>query len=110
MAVVIAGQNASPIGGSGVGGGASVTVTYPTLTMSDASGNSVVLAFSGHRSVDTALEIPPINMLRVGSFVNATCEIVCHVTEGGVTSFASRAVKVNGTSLGWRAHSVEIKK
>lgn len=110
MAVVIGGQNASPIGGSGVGGGASVTVTYPTLTMSDASGNSVVLGFSGHRSVDTNLETPPPGMLRVGTFVNATCELACHVTNGGVTSFAAVAVKVNGTSAGWRAHSVEIKK
>jgi len=110
MAVVIAGQNASPIGGSGVGGTATATVTYPTLTMSDTSGNSVVLCFSGHRSVNTALEKPPIGMLRVGTFVNATCELACHVTDGGVTSFSAKNVSVGGTASGWIAHSVEIKK
>jgi len=110
MAVVIGGANAAPIGGSGVGSTANATVTYPTLTMSDASGNSVVLCFCGHRSVNTTLETPPIGMLRVASFTNATCELACHVTEGGVTAFASRGVLVGGTASGWRAHSVEIKK
>lgn len=111
MAVVISGQNASsPFGGGGADGGAVATVTYPTLTMSDAGGNSVVLCFSGHRSVNTTLETPPIGMLRVASFVNATCELACHVTEGGVTAFASRGVLVGGTASGWQSHSVEIKR
>jgi hypothetical protein len=106
---VYRGVNASPIGGSGDGGGNGTTVTYPTLTMSVTDGTSWVVGFAGHRSTNTTLQNPPTGMSSRSTLVDATAEVSGHDTNGGVSSWSATAVSVGGTGSGWRARTVEIK-
>lgn len=96
-------------GAAAIGAGSGTTVTYPALTLQDPSGKSWVANFSGHRSTNTNLQNPPAGSVMRSTVVDATDEAAGHDTNGGVTSWTSKAVSVGGTSSGWEAASIEIK-
>lgn len=102
-------RNHAGYGANADTGAASTTVTYPALTLQVTDGSSWVAGFAGHRSVDTDLQNPPSGMVSRSTFVNATNEIAGHDTNGGVSSWSDTNVAVGGTSLGWRARTLEIK-
>lgn len=102
-------RNHAGYGANADTGAASTTVTYPALTLQVTDGSSWVAGFAGHRSVDTDLQNPPSGMVSRSTFVNATNEIAGHDTNGGVSSWSDTNVAVGGTSLGWRARTMEIK-
>lgn len=97
------------VGAAASAPGASTTVSFPALTLQDASGNSFVAAFVGHRSVNTTLESPPTGMVNRSTVVDATDEAAGHDTDGGVTSWPLTTKAVGGTSSGWFGATVEIK-
>jgi len=101
-------QQSAQIGGNASGSAASTTVAYNTLTMTDTTGRSWIVGFSGHRSVNTTLETAPQGMTNRATTVDATDEAAGHDTNGGVSSWATTNVSVGGTSSGWRSHTVEI--
>lgn len=97
------------VGAAASAPGASTTVSFPALTLQDASGNSFVAGFVGHRSVNTTLESPPAGMVNRSTVVDATDEAAGHDTDGGVTSWPLTTKAVGGTSSGWFGATVEIK-
>ena len=97
------------VGAAASAPGASTTVSFPALTLQDASGNSFVVGFVGHRSVNTTLESPPTGMVNRSTVVDATDEAAGHDTSGGVTSWPLTTKAVGGTSSGWFGATVEIK-
>lgn len=97
------------VGAAASASGASTTVSFPALTLQDASGNSFVAGFAGHRSVNTTLESPPTGMVNRSTVVDATDEAAGHDTNGGVTSWPLTTKAVGGTSSGWFGATVEIK-
>lgn len=89
-------------------GGTGTTVTYGTLSpLKDTDGRSLVIAFGGHRSVDTTLENAPTNMANRVTFVNATSEIAAH--DGYLADWQSTNVSVAGTSSGWETIVIEVR-
>lgn len=91
------------ISASGSGG----DVVYSPLLV-DVSGLSWVVAFAGHRSANTALEIPPTGMVNRSLGESAFDEVVGHDTNGPVSSWGGASVSVGGTSSSWRSAVVEI--
>ena len=100
-------DNTTPIGGSAVSTGASSTVTYPALTMTDTSGSSWVLGLAGHRSTNTTIDTPPTGMT-FGDSQITTGEVAVHYTASGVTSWSAVSPSVGGTSSGWGVYTVEL--
>lgn len=96
------------IGGHAPATGASTTVSYPALTMTNANGTSWVVGASSHRSVDTTLETPPTGMTLRGTGVDAGDEQATHDTNAGVTAWGLQTVSVGGTSSGWCGFTVEL--
>ena len=98
----------TPVGGSAETGNTGSTVTYPAVTMVDASGNSWVVGAAGHRSINTTIETPPSGMINRVDQAGATAEAAAHDTNGGVTGWSGTNVSVGGTSSGWRSITVEL--
>lgn len=96
------------IGGHAPASGASTTVSYPALTMTNATGTSWVMGASSHRSVDTNLQNAPTGMTARGTGVDAGDEQATHDTNGGVSSWSLQTVSVGGTSSGWCGFTVEL--
>lgn len=101
-------EPSSPIGGYGKGGAASTTISFPTVSMSQADGSSWVVGFAGHRSTNTSLETPPSGMSNRASVVDATDEAAGHDTNGGVSGWSTTTVSAEGTSSGYRTYTIEL--
>lgn len=97
----------TPVGDVQVATGVGTTVTYPALTLVDASGNSWVEGLGGHRSTDTTINIAPLGMTNRDSQIT-TGEIGAHDTNGGVSSWSAVSPSVGGTSSGWGCYSIEL--
>lgn len=97
------------MGASAQATGSSATVSYPALTLQDTSGLSWVVGFTGHRSTNTALELPPTGMVARSNVIDTTDEASGFDTDGGVSSWPLRTVPVGGTASGWISATVEIK-
>ncbi len=99
-------------GCAGIGGFAgssqsnSSTITYPTLTMQNANGRSIVAGFAGHRTA-TSVETAPAGMVNRAS-VGAGPESAGHDTSTGVTGWSATSVTVN-TSAASRSWTLELK-
>jgi hypothetical protein len=94
-------------GAASQGNGSGTSLTYQSLTMQAAS--SLLGAFAGHRSVNTALENPPTGMVLRHNVVDATDEASAFDTNGFVSSWTAKTVSVGGTSSGWITTVYEIK-
>lgn len=106
--IVFTGNNTTtPIGGHAITTGSSTTVSYPALTMTNATGSSWVAGLAAHRSINTTLETPPTGMTNRVDDVT-TGEVVINDTNGGVASWSLQTVSVGGTSSGWAGATVEI--
>lgn len=97
------------LGAAASAAGATASVSYPALTLQDAGGNSIVVGWVGHRSVNTTLESPPTGMVNRQSTVDATDETALHDTNGGVSAWSLQTKAVGGTASGWFGATVEIK-
>jgi hypothetical protein len=107
---VYRGQNATnPIGGNADTGSSGTAITYPSVTLVQSDGSSIVSGFAGHRSVNTNLQTPPAGMTNRTNFVNTTNEVSGHDTNVGVASWVNTVVNVGGTASGWRARTLEIR-
>jgi hypothetical protein len=99
-------------GCAGVGGFAgssqsnSSTITYPTLTMENGNGRSIVVGFAGHRTA-TNVELAPAGMANRAS-AGTGPEAAGHDTETGVTSWSATNVTVNATAAS-RSWTLELK-
>jgi hypothetical protein len=100
-------------GPSGVGAsamanglGSVLGVDYPALTL--ASGSSWVVAFAGHRNVDTALETPPAGTVLRIDHVTAACECVSFDTNSAASAWTAKTVTVGGSSGRWCSASIEL--
>lgn len=96
------------IGASAQLGGTSTIIPYAGLTLVNTDNTSGVVAFAGHRSPDTNLQIAPTGMSNFMSNTDATDKVVAHQTNGLVSSWSATSVDVGGTSIGYRTIVVEI--
>lgn len=101
------GKKLSP-GAFSQSGGSSTTINYPALTLLNPFGNSWLVGFAGHRSVNVAVETPPSGMTNRSTVVDATDEAAGHDTNGAVSSWSSTNVTGGGTSSGYRVGLVEV--
>lgn len=90
------------------GGASSTTINYPALTLHNPFNNSWVVAFAGHRSVNTSLENAPTGMINRLSGVDATAEVAAHDTNGVVGAWSNQNVSAGGTASGYRTTLVEL--
>ena len=108
IAVIYRATGTIGIGASVLTGFNSGTITYPALTFTGTPGNSWVLAFAGHRNVNTNLQNAPAGMTNFLNFVDAADEVSAHDTNGPVESWSATAVALGGTSAGTRVATIEI--
>lgn len=101
-------RNVQVIGASAVGTGSSATVNYPALSGMFTDGNSVVAAFSGHRSVNGNLALAPTGMVNRVSQAGATADAAGFDTNGGVSSWSSQNVATGETASGYISIVVEL--
>lgn len=104
--VLLAYRGASGWGVFGSTGAASSTVTYPALSLTVTDGTSWVVAFAGHRSVNTSLQTAPSGLTNRINMLDATDHVVVH--DGARSSWSATDVSVGGTSSGWRAATIEL--
>jgi hypothetical protein len=92
----------------------STSISYPALTGGTAlqvqDGTSWVAGIAGHRSINTALETPPSDMVNRTTRVGAQGEIAGHDTASGVSSYPGATVAAGGTNSAYRTYVVEIKQ
>ena len=99
-------------GGVTQSGGSGTTVTYGTLTMSNTTGTSWVVAFGGHRSANTSISnsgSEPTGLTLISTAEDATDEAGMFDSTAGVTSYTTNNVSVGGTSSGWRTIVLELQ-
>jgi len=98
------------VGASSQNGGTATSVTYPALTLQDASGSSWVVRMAGHRSVNTNLQNPPSGYTFRNGQVTATDELATFDSAAGLSANPTAdAVAVGGTASGWRTVSIEVR-
>lgn len=97
----------TPIGGSAVVTNIGTTVSYPALTMTNATGTSWVAGLGSHRSTNTTIDVAPTGMINRGNSAVAG-EISGNDTNGGVSSWSLTTESVGGTSSGWGCYTVEL--
>ncbi|MGV0961436.1 MAG: DUF1833 family protein [Limnohabitans sp.] len=102
-------RGVASIGADAFATGSSTTVTYPGLVLEVANGTSWVAAFTGHRSVNTALEVAPPGLILRENTLDATDEASGFDTGIGVSDWTVRSVAVGGTASGWFARTVELR-
>jgi hypothetical protein len=101
-----------PVGTVANNAGTNNTINYPAraLAVSNIIGSSWFVAFAGHRSADTTLEIPPANMGLVLSYPVASAEGCIFDTNGyAPANWPSTNVTITGTASGWITAVIEIK-
>jgi hypothetical protein len=84
----------------------STTITYPTVTMQNNNGRSIVVGFAGHRTASN-VETAPAGMVNRAS-AGAGPEVAGHDTETGVTGWSATNVTVN-TSAASRSWTLELR-
>lgn len=104
--LLVAYRGVAGIGTPAVTGASSTTITYPALTLDITDGTSMVVAFAGHRSVNTSLQTPPLGLTNRLSLLDATDHIVVH--DGVRSMWAGDFVAVGGTASGYRTAVVEL--
>lgn len=102
-------RGVATVGADALATGNGTTVTYPGLVLEVGNGTSWVVAFAGHRSVNTALELAPQGMVLRENVLDATDEASGFDTGTGVNDWTARNVVVGGTASGWFARSVELR-
>ncbi len=92
-------------------GASGVSVLFDTIADPlQEDGSSWFIGMIGHRSTNTILQFPPNDMVNRASFVDATCEIAVHDTDGGLTAWPiSNNIGVGGTTAGWISIVFELR-
>lgn len=96
----------APIGIYASSVGASTSISYSAISMTDTSGNAWVVGFAGHRTA-TNVNQAPSGMTLVSGTASGTGNVAVSDTNAGVSSWAGGTVTVSASS-GWYAYSVEI--
>jgi hypothetical protein len=92
-----------PIGGFTVGGSASTSMAYNTVTFQVGDGTSWAVGFGAHRSAtDVGTNAPSGMTVR-----SSTTDIAIFDTGAGVASWSTQSATVNANS-GWRTYAVEL--
>lgn len=105
ITVVLRNQNASPIGGFASGSGASSTSEVaPSVTMSNTTGTSILLHFTGHKAV-TSLAAAPSGYTRQ---VASSDGLLCLNTKDVTTSDGAMTQTLTASNTGYFGHTVEI--
>lgn len=94
--------------GSFLSGNSSTTVSYPGRSLAVSDGTSWIVAFSGHRSIDTSLETPPSGLTLRNNASDLLNEIAAFDSAGGVSSWVTTDVAVGGTADRWAACTIEV--
>jgi hypothetical protein len=100
----------SPFGTPTNTAGTTSPSTYGAVTLR--ANTSWLIAFQGHRSVDTTtLTNPPSGMVNVSSSLGATCDMAGFDTNGNydATGYLSNTVAPGGTASGWQTTVIELK-
>jgi hypothetical protein len=97
-----------PIGDFQSASGTSTTVSFPTLTMQNATGTSWVAGLMAIENTDSTEETAPSGMTNRTAVTGLNQSGAGHDTNGGVTSWTSTDAAVGGTSTGWHGWSVEL--
>lgn len=108
IVAVVRGSGTLDVGGSSKDTGLGTAIFYQGLTLDVADGSSMILAFAGHRSINTSLEVPPSPLTNFVDYLDATNEAVAHYQDGP-TSFSTVSRSVGGSTAGWATYLVEIK-
>lgn len=104
--VLVAYRGVAGIGTPVMTGASSTTITYPALTLDVTGGTSMVVAIAGHRSVNTALQTPPLGLANRLSVLDATDHVVVH--DGFRSAWDGDSVAVGGTASGYRTAVLEL--
>ncbi|MCG7607070.1 hypothetical protein [Mycobacterium sp. CnD-18-1] len=108
-AVVLRGQNPSPIGGHAVSASISSTFTAPSITMTQTDGSSILLhIFTTSIRNGSAWPTPPTGYTSESSVGNTNAKAVQVLTKDVTTSDGSVAVAAGGGFSVWQATSMEI--
>lgn len=89
--------------------GTTNTINYDGANLTTGSSRTWVVAFAGHRSIDTSLQTAPTQLTNVATAVNATSEIAIHDTNAEVSTFTNTSVAVGGTASGWITETLTIE-
>ncbi len=100
-------RGCAAIGGfAGSSQASSATITYPTVTMQNTNGRSIVVGFAGHRTA-TNVELAPVGMTNRAS-AGTGPEAAGHDTSSGRVSWTATNVTVNTTAAS-RSWTLELK-
>lgn len=94
--------------GGAAGGASSTTLSFTGFTLDDPTSSSRIIAFAGHRSVNTTTDSAPTGFTNITTSVDATCEVAAHASTSIVSSFSTLTQSVGGTSSGWRTFTMEV--
>lgn len=100
--------NKTPVGTFQPGAGTTNTINYPVLNPLKCPGTSWVIAFAGHRSIDTTIETAPAGLVSQTNTVGATAEYAGFDSNGPISSWPSTNVTVTGTASGWQTMVLEV--
>lgn len=110
IVVVIRGSGSIALGGnSGWQTGLSTNIFYNAVTMDKIDGSSMILAFAGHRSINTSLETPPSPLTNFVDYLDGTNEAVAHYQDGRTSNFTQVNGSVGGSTAGYATIVIEIK-
>jgi hypothetical protein len=98
-----------PIGDSKPNSSQNVTPVYLALTLEVTNGTSWIVAFSGHRAVNGALNTTFDSFQNRAYGVDATDQAAGFDSNGGRSSFSQQSVNIGGSSGGWRTHTLELR-
>lgn len=91
------------VGQSATSTSTTATISFPSLTLADTSGNSWIVAFAGASDITQNLATAPTGMTNESTLVGSANSIAGHDTEGGVSSWS-----VQTTASGATGHSVSM--
>ena len=102
-------SDGTPVGTPQTSVGTTSPSTYAAVATGK-GGSSWLVAFHGHRSVDTTtLTTPPSGLTNIASNLGATCDIVAHDSNGPIPDrYTSNTVAPGGTASGWITAVIEI--
>lgn len=103
---VVVYRGVTRIGANSFGNGTGNSITYPALTLQDASGASWVVRAAGHRTATNMLTNTPAGSTHVTG-VASECR-VCD-SNGGTGSNPAAATQSVNASSGWMARTLELR-
>lgn len=90
--------------------GSATSASYPSLSLLDQGGTSVVLGLFANRASDiTNLTTPPTGMVNRNTFQSGSNSLAFNASPAPLTSWTQQVVAYNGTANSYRTLSVELR-